>query len=293
MNELNGFGSIRFYYGTLAEWMASTKILAVNEVAVVTDRPGVLVFGQALTSMQKVGPVFAQLGALVAAGVANIKPIVYSSATGIVAHAGGAQLNAVQLAAEFNEVITVAASGDSVKLPSAVAGLAITVKNTGAEALAVFPFLGDSINLLAANASVFIAPGSSKTFRAQDTTVWQEQTGAAAISRTPSAINATATATAAQVASGAITSTSPAATTITLPTVLLLAAFLGMIQGGSFEFIVDNSAGANTVTVAVGAGMTALAVITGGNTLTVASGSIGIFKLYFSSNNVAFLARVA
>src|ERR1700745_1177485 len=65
--------------------------------------------------------------------------------------------------------------------------------------------------------------------------------------RTP--INSTATATAAQVATGYITSTSEAATTITLPTGTLLGAQLDASQGMSFDLYIDNTAGANTVTI--------------------------------------------
>src|ERR1700694_1866193 len=71
------------------------------------------------------------------------------------------------------------------------------------------------------------------------------------VKNTPVAINATATATAAQVASGYITSTSAAATTITLPTGTLLGAALGATQGTTFDLWIDNTAGANTVTIAV------------------------------------------
>lgn len=107
------------------------------------------------------------------------------------------------------------------------------------------------------------------------------------------AINATATATAAQVAGGVITSTSAAATTITLPTATLLAAAVGGKRGVTVDFTVDNSAGANTVTVAVGTGITvATAVLTGADTLTVAAGKVGIFRIYFTSATAAQLYRI-
>lgn len=109
-----------------------------------------------------------------------------------------------------------------------------------------------------------------------------------------SAINATATATAAQIAGGTITSTSAATTTITLPTATLLATQLVASQGTTFEFTIDNTAGANTVTIALGAGMTQLAVITGANTLTIPSGAtgIGVFRLCFSSATACTLSRI-
>ena len=53
------------------------------------------------------------------------------------------------------------------------------------------------------------------------------------------AINATATATAAEVATGYITSTSAAATTITLPTGTLLGAALGATRGTTLDLYVD------------------------------------------------------
>lgn len=107
------------------------------------------------------------------------------------------------------------------------------------------------------------------------------------------AANATATLTAAQLANKYITSTSAAATTLTLPTATLLGTQLGAVKGTTFEFTVDNSGGANTVTVAVSTGITvATAVITGADTLTVASGKVGKFSLFFTSPTAALLSRV-
>lgn len=110
---------------------------------------------------------------------------------------------------------------------------------------------------------------------------------------TASAINATATATAAQLATGLVTSTSAAATAITFPTAASLLSALGAARGSSFDLIVDNSAGANTVTMTPSATITAAtAVITGGATLTVASGATGIFRIYFASTTVARVYRI-
>lgn len=113
-------------------------------------------------------------------------------------------------------------------------------------------------------------------------------------SHTAYAANATATLEAAQLATGYITSTSAAAVSLTLPTATLLATELGATAGSSFEFIVDNTAGANTVTLLVGAGITAATpVITGGATLTVSvANAIGIFRIVFSSATVAKLFRI-
>lgn len=112
---------------------------------------------------------------------------------------------------------------------------------------------------------------------------------------TASAINASATATAAQIATGYITSTSALATSITLPTAAELVAVLGATAGSSFEFIVDNSAGANTVTIVGVASITVnTPAITGGATLTVSTANaVGIFRLIFTSTTAAKILRVA
>jgi hypothetical protein len=124
--------------------------------------------------------------------------------------------------------------------------------------------------------------------------------GTAEITHTDtSAINATATATAAQVATGYITSTSAAATTITLPTGTLLGAAIGAVRGTVFDLYVDNTAGANTVTMAVAVNgvLSSAATDTPGSfgDLTIASGATGIarFTLMFSSATAYTFSRTA
>jgi hypothetical protein len=116
------------------------------------------------------------------------------------------------------------------------------------------------------------------------------------------AINATATATAAQVVAGYITSTSAASTVITLPTGTLLGAALSATQGTTLDLFIDNTAGASTVTVAVatngvlstGAVDAAAAAGTFGD-LTIASGATGIgrFTIMFSSATAYVFTRTA
>lgn len=113
------------------------------------------------------------------------------------------------------------------------------------------------------------------------------------------AINATATATAAEVATGWITSTSAAATTITLPTGTLLGAQLGAVKGTVFDLYIDNTGGANTVTIAVATNgvVSSAGVDTAGSfgDLTVASGATGLarFTLMFSSATAYAFTRTA
>lgn len=94
-------------------------------------------------------------------------------ATGLTALAGGGQTGATALVQGVNEVTTVATAADSVKLPTAVAGLRVIVKNDGAAALAVFPFLADTIDDGSANASVTVQPGVSVSFTAINTINWE------------------------------------------------------------------------------------------------------------------------
>lgn len=116
---------------------------------------------------------------------------------------------------------------------------------------------------------------------------------------TPTVANATATLTAAQVATGYITSTSAAATTLTLPTGTLLGAAIGAVQGTVLDLYIDNTAGANTVTLAVATnGIKSDAANTTAASfgqLTVASGVTGIgrFTIMFSSATAYVFTRTA
>ena len=123
--------------------------------------------------------------------------------------------------------------------------------------------------------------------------------GTGSITHTATAINATATATAAQVATGYITSTSAAATAITLPTGTLLGAALGATQGTVFDLYIDNTGGASTVTmvVAVNGILSSGAADTPGSfgDLTIAAGATGLarFTLMFSSATAYAFTRTA
>lgn len=116
---------------------------------------------------------------------------------------------------------------------------------------------------------------------------------------TTQAIDATGTATAAQVAAGYITSTSAAATTITLPTGTLLGQAVGATQGTVLDLFIDNTAGASTVTIAVATNgvLSSAAVDTAGSfgDLTIASGATGLarYTIMFSSATAYAFTRTA
>lgn len=116
---------------------------------------------------------------------------------------------------------------------------------------------------------------------------------------TPVSINATATATAAQMASGYIKSLSAAPTTITFATGTLLGAELGANQGTILDLYIDNTGGASTVTVAVAVNgiLSAAAAANGASQglLTIPAGVTGqaCFRLMFSSSTAYTFTRVA
>jgi len=116
---------------------------------------------------------------------------------------------------------------------------------------------------------------------------------------TTAAINATATATAAEVATGYITSTSAAATTITLPTGTDLGTAIGATKGTVLDLYIDNTGGASTVTIAVATNgiLSTAAADTPGSfgDLTVASGVTGLarFTIMFSSATAYVFTRTA
>jgi hypothetical protein len=116
---------------------------------------------------------------------------------------------------------------------------------------------------------------------------------------TTAAINATGPASAADVATGYITSTSAAATTITLPTGTLLGAAIGATRGTVLELYVDNTAGASVVTIAVATNgvLSSAAVDTAASfgDLTVNFGPTGLarFTIMFSSATAYAFTRTA
>lgn len=118
---------------------------------------------------------------------------------------------------------------------------------------------------------------------------------------TTSAINATATVTPAQVATGYITVTSATAVTLTLPTGTLLGAALGATKGTVLDLYIDNTASTSsgTVTVAVATNgiLSSAAADTPGSfgDLTIPVGATGLarFTIMFSSATAYVFTRTA
>jgi hypothetical protein len=118
---------------------------------------------------------------------------------------------------------------------------------------------------------------------------------------TKAALTATATLTAAQVATGYITVTSASAVTLTLPTGTLLGAAIGATQGTVLELYIDNTAstssGAVTVAVATNGILSSAAADTPGSfgDLTIPVGATGLarFTIMFSSATAYVFTRTA
>lgn len=155
-------------------------------------------------------------------------------------------------------------------------------------------FPGGSTQVVAPNGNIQLWAGGSNSLNINKGGMvinYQNQQG----------INSTATASAAQVAAGYITSTSAAATTITLPTATAIATAIGAARGTVFDLYIDNTLGANTVTITPDASMTksqVAQVATYGvptfGLFTVANGTsgIGCFRMVFASATACTIARV-
>lgn len=100
---------------------------------------------------------------------------------------------------------------------------------------------------------------------------------------------------------GVIKTTSAAAVTLILDSVAnIITAYatagITLTTGSNIQFYVDNTTGANTVTVQVDGGATiavATPVITGGATLTLSTANkVGLYNLYLQSATVGILSRV-
>ncbi len=88
-----------------------------------------------------------------------------SVANALTAHSGGGQGSALALTRQISRVTTVAAGGDSVLLPAAVAGRVVTVINAAAaNAMDVFPASGEVINALPANTALSVVANTTAIF---------------------------------------------------------------------------------------------------------------------------------
>jgi len=108
----------------------------------------------------------------------NIMDMLTSFQGTITALAGGGFAGAPTLNAAFNEITVAATGGDSVALPLAQVGLAITITNSGASSVNVFPQPTDVINAGAAGASIALAAAATADYVCTKTGVWKRYASA-------------------------------------------------------------------------------------------------------------------
>jgi hypothetical protein len=97
---------------------------------------------------------------------------IHSPTAGITAYATGGQTNATLLTKNYNQISICNTSGDSVKLPVAVAGYKITVINSGVASCDVFPNTSDAIDSAGTNNAVALASGTNATYYAYNNSNW-------------------------------------------------------------------------------------------------------------------------
>jgi len=91
----------------------------------------------------------------------------------LAAKAGGGQSGATLCAAVINRFTTVATAADSGLLPSAKAGMQITVTNAHAtNSMNLFPAVGEQINGAAANTAFALAAGKTASFTSAANGAW-------------------------------------------------------------------------------------------------------------------------
>lgn len=129
-------------------WVANPGLLIANNLDDLADLPTAL----------------ANLG-LSSTDTPTFNLVKVSSANALTAHSGGGQGSALALTKGINRVTTVAADGDSVKLPAATAGSSMVVINAAASnAMDCFPATGEVINALSANTALSIAANKTVIF---------------------------------------------------------------------------------------------------------------------------------
>jgi hypothetical protein len=110
--------------------------------------------------------VFVTNPALIALGnIGNVNPSVTA--------AGADQTTATGLITGVNNVTTVAAGDDGVRLPVVIPGMRITVRNSdAADTLKIYPASGAEINDLGVDVAYELLPGGAIEFFAISTTQW-------------------------------------------------------------------------------------------------------------------------
>ena len=127
--------------------------------------------GSANLTFNKSTSVLTVTGNVSVANVTTTNYFLRSVGTSISA-AGTTQGTATALTKEINVVSTVATGANGVVLPTAVAGMVLTITNTSANSVLVYPASGAAINSLAANAAYTQVSNATLQFVAPTSTQW-------------------------------------------------------------------------------------------------------------------------
>ena len=108
-----------------------------------------------------------------ATSTTTLNGLVIDSISAAVSAAGTAQGTATALVSNINNVTVVATGATGVRLPTAVAGMRILIRNSdSADTLNIYPATGGTINALAANAAFTLTAGSTTELMATTATQW-------------------------------------------------------------------------------------------------------------------------
>lgn len=92
----------------------------------------------------------------------------------ITAHAGGGSFLAYALTKKCNRVTTVASAGDSIKLPSGVAGMSVYIWNNSGTSCDCFPAAGGYIDSLAVDTATAIGGAEYPMFFCYAANKWKK-----------------------------------------------------------------------------------------------------------------------
>ncbi|CAB4122737.1 hypothetical protein UFOVP28_37 [uncultured Caudovirales phage] len=226
---------------------------------------------------------------------------VTSAVDNLTASATQTQAGGTPITAAISKFTTVATVGNAATLPLATPGTEYMVINAAANAVQVFPYLGDSINGIGANASIYLLPGDTVTFYCTSATQWIGPTIEYAptwVNSTANTATASAPLTAANITGGTSVATVEATLFLsgtllananaTLPTVAQLLAQLGGEPAGfSYKLrIVNSGAGAFSWTVLSASGWTL------SGTMSIAQNTWRDFYVNFTSTSAATLTSI-
>jgi hypothetical protein len=108
-----------------------------------------------------------------ATSTTTLNGLIVNSISAAVSATGTTQAGATGLVSNINNVTVVTAAAAGVRLPTAVAGMRILIRNSdSADTLSIYPATGGTINALAANAAFTLAAGSTIELMATTATQW-------------------------------------------------------------------------------------------------------------------------